>query len=51
MLLKMLERKIGRDRVLALITELAGGELTFEEYPRNARFLVELHDRVLEMLG
>ena len=51
MLLKMLECKIGRDRVLALITELAGGELTFEEYPRNARFLVELHDRVLEMLG
>lgn len=51
MLLKMLEKKIGRDKVLALISELAGGEVTFEEYPKNSKFLVQLHDRVLKMLG
>ncbi len=51
MLLKMLERKIGRDRVLSLIEELAGEQITFENYPRNNKFLTELHDKVLEMLG
>lgn len=51
MLLKMLERKIGREKVLTLINELAGEQITFENYPRNSKFLTELHDKVLEMLG
>lgn len=51
MLLKMLERKLGREKVLSLVTELAGGQITFDSYPKNNKFLINLHDTILEMLG
>ena len=51
MLLKQLERKIGREKVLSLITELAGAPVTFDSYPRNNEFLINLHDKALELLG
>ena len=50
-LLKQLEQKIGRQAVLEMIFDLAGGEIDFENYPRNNKFLVELHDAVLKALA
>lgn len=51
MLLKMLERKVGREKVISVITDIAGAQIDFENYPRNIEFLVKLHDTVLEMLA
>ncbi len=51
MLLKQLEEKIGRKKVLDFIEKTAGAKITFKEYPRNSEFLPALHDAVLDMLG
>jgi len=50
LLLLELEKKIGKEKVKQLVLDLAGGELTFDSYPRNAEFYVKLHDTVLDML-
>lgn len=49
-LLLLLERKIGRDAVLALLERVAGMEITFYEYPQDERFFSELYDAVLNEL-
>ena len=48
--LKLLEKKIGRPAVLALLEELAGGELTFTRYPRDRAFFAALRGRIYELL-
>lgn len=50
MLLKALENHIGRQKVLELIEQSAGGMIDFENYPKSAVFPVMLHDRVIDML-
>ncbi len=50
MLLKALESKIGKAGVKAMVTELAGCEVTFSEC-LNAKALTAIHDRALELLG
>ena len=45
--LQTLEARAGRAYVISLIHELAGmEEITFKNYPRQARFLLELRERV-----
>lgn len=44
--LKMLEKKKGRAAVLTLIEELAGGRVTFTDYPKGIQFLLQLRQRV-----
>lgn len=44
--LKMLEKKKGREAVLTLIEELAGGKVTFTDYPKGVQFLLQLRQRV-----
>lgn len=45
--LRTLEARAGRQYVIGLIHELAGmEEITFKHYPRQARFLLELRERV-----
>lgn len=51
MLLKMLEKKQGREKTLELVNGLAGEKIDFKHYPMNSDYLVALHDRVLELLS
>lgn len=44
--LKLLEERRGREYVHALVEELAGGRITFRDYPREAGFLLCLRKRV-----
>lgn len=46
-----LEEKIGREQVIAMIDEAAGGELTFDNYPKCKEYLEALHDRMLDRLA
>lgn len=44
--LELLESLVGRDEVIRLIEELAGEELTFSSYPRNAEWLLAFREEV-----
>lgn len=48
-LLQLCESRIGRERTLAILRE-EGGEMTFTEYPREAKFFSRLWRRVQEEL-
>lgn len=50
MLLKALEKHIGKDKVKELITSAVGEKLTFENHPRTPDFLISLHDKVIDLL-
>ena len=50
MLLKALEAKIGKDATKAMVLEIAGKEITFDEC-LNAEKLVAIHDRAIELLA
>lgn len=50
MMLKLLEDKIGREKVKKMVEELANTKITFKNYPHNEEFLLELKDRVLNEL-
>lgn len=49
--LTLLESRIGRQRVLELIRQEAGMELSFRQYPRNAEFILRLREKVNRMLA
>ena len=49
--LRALEQRIGRRATLDLLCEEAGGELTFESYPRCADFILSLRRRINRMLA
>ena len=49
--LQMLESKIGREAVLGLIFETAGGEISFESYPKTPDFIFDLRARIIGALG
>jgi len=42
-----LEEKIGRDAVVQMIDEAAGGELRFDQYPRNKEFIENLREQMV----
>lgn len=46
--LELLEKYIGFEAVKDFIRDCAGMEITFEEYPRNSRFLPELRQKAIE---
>ena len=48
--LKLLEGKIGRPAVRAMLEELAGGELTFTRYPLDSAFFETVRSRIYEQL-
>lgn len=50
MLLKALEKKIGKQQTKAAVREILGNDVSFEEC-QSAKALIKLHDTVLEMLG
>lgn len=41
-----LEEKLGRDKVVQMIDEAAGGELRFDDYPKNNAFLDQLREKM-----
>ena len=47
---KALEAVIGRDKVIKMIDEAAGMNITFSEYPKNSEFILELIEKMKKML-
>ena len=47
---RLLEEKIGHDAVVAFIEQEAGMALEFDEYPRNADFLLNLREKMIDMI-
>ena len=47
---RMLEQKIGREKVVELIDKEAGMEVTFSYYPRNTEFIPRLMNKMRAML-
>ncbi len=47
---RALEARIGREKVVALIDEAAGGELRFDAYPADNAFLEDLRAKMINML-
>ncbi|MBQ9743767.1 MAG: DUF4091 domain-containing protein [Clostridia bacterium] len=45
-LLKLLEEKVGKDRVNEIIGEIAEMDITFKHYPKDEEFFVRLSDRI-----
>ncbi len=48
--LKALEKKIGREKVLEILEKDLDKPLTFKEYPRDEKWLLEMRDRINKML-
>ena len=46
-LCKTLENYIGRDAVVAMIDEIAGGDVRLSDYPRDETYLLKLRDAML----
>ncbi len=49
-LLKLLEQKIGKQEVDALIDRVAGMEITFKTYPKNEEFFQNLYNEIFKLL-
>lgn len=49
-LCRMLEEKIGKEKVVELIEKEAGAEITFSEYPRNSEFIPNVMNKIKNML-
>ncbi len=49
-LLQLLEKKLGRARVIEEMERIAGMEITFSQYPRDERFFAELYRFAFENL-
>lgn len=46
-----LEKKIGRDKVIAMIDDAAGMNITFKEYPRNSEYVPNLIEKMTKILA
>ena len=49
-LLKLLEKKIGKENAVALIDRVANTDITFKKYPRNESFFAELYEEIINEL-
>lgn len=49
-LLSLCESRIGREATEKIVLDIAGGELTFTEYPRDNNFLYRLRDKLIEAI-
>ena len=49
-LLKLLEKKIGKENTVALIDRVANTDITFKKYPRNESFFAELYEEIINEL-
>ena len=45
-----LERYIGKDAVIELIDEMAGFNVRFDDYPRDKRYIINLHNKMVELI-
>ena len=46
-LCRTLEKYIGREAVVKIIDEMAGGDVRFDDYPRNSAYLPALRERLI----
>lgn len=51
MILSALETKIGKAAVKDMLANLAGGKISFKDYPKNKEFITLVHDTAIDMLG
>ena len=49
-LLKLLERKIGKESTVALIDRVANMDMTFKKYPKDEEFFTELYKEIINEL-
>lgn len=49
-LAQLLETKIGREAVVQLIDQQAGMDLRFSKYPKNAAFLLNVREKMLDKI-
>ncbi len=47
---KLLEERIGHDKVVEIIEDMAGMEIKFDAYPKNTDFLLKLRERLIDEL-
>ena len=47
---QLLAEKIGSDAVKKLIDEAAGMEITYDSYPRNSEYILNLRDKMTQMI-
>ncbi len=45
-----LERYIGKDAVIKLIDDMAGFDVRFDDYPRDKRYIINLHNKMVELI-
>ena len=50
-LLTLLEKKIGKESVVALIDRIAGTDVTFKNYPKNEDFFPRLYSEIFKLLN
>ncbi len=50
-LCRTLEEKVGRRAVVEMIDRAAGGDLRFDNYPKENGFLLSLHEEMVQKLG
>ena len=50
-ILKLCESHIGRERTLGLIEKTAGMDITFTEYPKSAKFILDLREEINRVLS
>lgn len=50
MLLKLLEEKIGRKKVINLINKSAQQKIDFKNYPHNGNFIINLRENIINLL-
>jgi hypothetical protein len=50
-ILRKLEEKIGRDKVIEMIDKEAKMDLTFKEYPTESSFIPKLLDKAINMIN
>ncbi len=48
--MQLAEETCGRDAVMAVIEDGLDTPITFEEYPRDADYLISLHETLCEMI-
>ena len=50
-LLTLLEKKIGRERVIEAIDRIAGMDVTFQQYPKHDGYFDELYGFIFDELN
>jgi hypothetical protein len=48
--LTLAEKKLGKDKVVSILEEVGGMEITFKQYPKDEKYFKEIYKRLLEAM-